>query len=205
MKNLKLAVPVMLGLFAAAAFAEQGKVEKKPEKKGESKMQAPKPGPEVKKLAYFVGNWKSEGELKENPFGMPPGKYTSRDSCSWFSGGFQVVCRTNGKSSMGQMHGMGIMAYNPAQKAYTYYGIDNTGMAEESKGSVEGDNWTFTADEKVGDKSFHGRYSMTASSPDAYTFKYETSEDGTTWTLCMEGKSTKVKAEKKSAPAEKKS
>lgn len=205
MRNLKLAVLVMLGLFAAAVFADEGKTAQKTGKKAESKMQAPKPGPEVKKLAYFVGNWKSEGELKANPFGMPPGKFSSLDSCSWFSGGFQVVCHTNGKGSMGTMHGLGILAYNPAQKAYTYYGIDNTGMAEESKGNVEGDNWSFTAEEKVGDKSFHGRYSMMTSSPDSYTFKYETSEDGSTWNLSMEGKSTRVKAEKKSAPAEKKS
>ncbi len=76
------------------------------------------------------------------------------------------------------------------------------GMADLSKGSVEGDSWTFTSDMKMGDKTYHGRYSMTTSSPDSYTFKYETSEDGTNWTLSMEGKSTK--AEKKAAPAEKK-
>ena len=205
MKIFKRTVLIVLGLFAAAAFADEAKTAKKTAKKAEGAMQAPKPGAEAKKLAYFVGNWKTEGELKENPFGMPPGKYTSMDSCSWFSGGFQVVCHTNGKGSMGTMHGMGIIAYNASQKAYTYYGIDNMGMAEESKGNVEGDNWVYTADEKVGDKSFHGRYSMMTSSPDSYTFKYETSEDGNTWTVCMEGKATKVKAEKKSAPAEKKS
>jgi hypothetical protein len=44
---------------------------------------------------------------------------------------------------------------------------------------------------------------MVTASPDAYTFKYEMSEDGNTWTTMMEGKATKA-AKKAAAPAEKK-
>ncbi len=192
MKHIKIAILVTSGLLTAAVAAQAQ----------EKKMEAPKPGPEVKKLAYFVGTWKSEGELKENPFGMPPGKYASTDKCEWFSGGYNVVCHYTGKGPAGAMHGLGILAYNMQDKVYTYYGIDNMGMADLSKGSVEGDTWTYTSDMKIGDKTYHGRYSMTTSSPDSYTYKYETSEDGTNWTLSMEGKSTKVAA-KKAAPAEK--
>ena len=35
----------------------------------------PKPGPEVDKLKYFLGNWKEEGEMKPGPMG-PGGKFT---------------------------------------------------------------------------------------------------------------------------------
>jgi hypothetical protein len=35
--------------------------------------QQPKPGPEVEKLAYYLGTWKGEGESKSGPFG-PAGK-----------------------------------------------------------------------------------------------------------------------------------
>jgi len=194
MKRIKLTVLVASVLLIAAAAAQAQ----------EKKMEAPKPGPEVKKLGYFVGTWKSEGELKENPFGMPAGKYSATDKCDWFQGGFQVVCHSNGKGPSGAMHGLGILAYNPMDKVYTYYGIDNMGFAEESKGNVEGNSWTYTSDMKMGDKTYHGRYSMTTASPDSYTYKYETSEDGTNWTLNMEGKSTKAApATKKTAPAEK--
>jgi hypothetical protein len=69
---------------------------------------------------------------------------------------------------------------------------------------MDGSNWVFTSDEKMAGKTYHGRYSMDTSSADSYTFKYETSEDGQTWSTMMEGKTTK--AEKKAAaPAEKKS
>jgi hypothetical protein len=188
MRLLRLAVLAVSVLFLAlSAQAEEKK-----------KMEMPKPGPEVKKLGYFVGTWMSEGDMKENPFEMPAGKFTSTDKCEWFSGGYQVVCHTSGKSPMGSMHGLGILAYKAEDKVYTYYGIDNMGMGGESKGNVDGNNWVYTADEKMGGKSFHGRYSIMVTGPDSYTFKYETSEDGQKWNLMMEGKSTKA------APAAKK-
>jgi len=47
------------------------------------------------------------------------------------------------------------------------------------------------------DKIYHGRYSMVEESPASYTFKYEMSEDGKSWTLVMEGKSSKAAAAEK--------
>lgn len=180
MRHFKIAVFVAFGVLAAAAAAQAQ----------EKKMETPKPGPEVKKLAYFVGTWQSEGELKPNPF-MPAGKYTSTDRCEWFHGGFQVVCHSTGKGPSGATYGLGILAYNPAEKTYTYYGIDNTGWAEGSKGTVEGMTWVYTSESKMGDKTYHGRYGMTETSPTSYTFKYESSEDAKNWTLVMEGKATR--------------
>jgi hypothetical protein len=40
-------------------------------------------------------------------------------------------------------------------------------------------------------KPFHSRYTMVESSPTAYTYKWDMSEDGTKWTTVIEGKSTK--------------
>jgi hypothetical protein len=170
----------------------------------EKKMEMPKPGPEVKKLGYFVGTWKSEGDLKENSFGMPSGKFSSTDKCEWFPGGYAVTCHSTGKGTMGAIHGLGILAYNGEDKVYTYYGVDNMGMAGLSKGTVDGNNWVYTSEEKMMGKTIHGRYSMDTSSPDSYTFKYESSEDGQKWMTIMEGKNTKAAAEKKAAPAGKK-
>lgn len=200
MRFTRFAVAVSACLvLALAAQGQEKKMEKKGESKAPAKMEMPKPGPEVKKLSYFVGTWKSEGDMKENPWGMPAGKFTGTDKCEWFTGGYQVVCHSTGKGPMGNMHGLGIIAYNSEDKAYSYYGIDNMGFAEGSKGKVEGDTWTYTAESKMGGKTYHGRYTINASSPDSYTFKYESSEDGTKWSTIMEGKATKSgAAEKKS-------
>jgi len=214
-KHIKLAILVASGLLAAAAAAQAQEKKAMPEKKAapaaekkaaaapEKKMTGPpKPGPEVKKLAYFVGTWNMEGDMKENSFGMPAGKFTSTDKCTWFTGGWHVVCNSKGKGPMGPVQGLGILAYNPEDKVYSYIGIDSMGFNEASKGTVDGSNWVFTSDEKMGGKVFHGRYSMTTSSPDSYTFKYETSDDGQKWSENMDGKATKAAAaEKKAAPA----
>jgi hypothetical protein len=191
---------VLLSL-AFGAYAQEKKMEKKAEKKSAPKMEMPKPGPEVKKLSYFVGTWTSEGDMKENPFGMPAGKFTSTSKCEWFTGGYQVVCHETGKGPMGSMHGMGILSYSTEEKSYMYYGFDSMGMAEGSKGTMDGNNWVYTAEGKMGGKAYHGRYSMDASSPDSYTFKYETSDDGQKWNLVMEGKATKAAGGEKKAPA----
>jgi hypothetical protein len=192
-KHIRLATLLAAGLLTSAAAMQAQ----------EKKMEAPKPGPEVKKLGYFVGSWTSTGEIKQNPF-MPAGKMTSTSKCEWFQGGFHVVCHENGKAPMGAMHGLGIMGYNADDKVYTYAGVDNSGMSMAAKGNVEGDNWTYTSEDKMGGKTYHGRYTMVTASPDSYTFKYETSEDGNNWMTIMEGKTTKA-AKKAAAPAEKKS
>ena len=192
MKHGRLAILLASGLLLAAAALQAQ----------EKKMEAPKPGPEVKKLGYFVGTWNTTGEVKQNPF-MPAGKMTGTSKCEWFPGGFHVVCHETGKGPMGGMHGLGIMAYNAEDKVYTYSGADSSGMSVAAKGNVDGNNWVYTSEDKMGGKTFHGRYSMVTASPDSYTFKYESSEDGNTWMTLMEGKNTKA-AKKAAAPAEKK-
>lgn len=47
----------------------------------------PKPGPEHAKLAYFVGNWVAEGDMKSSAYG-PGGKFTYTENCEWLSGNF---------------------------------------------------------------------------------------------------------------------
>ena len=152
--------------------------------------EAPKPGPEQKALGYFAGKWTSEGEMKPGPFG-PGGKMTSTDACAWFAGGFQLECRGTGSGAMGSMTTLGIITYNPVEKAYTFYGIDSTGMADYSKGKKDGKTWTFASKSEMNGKAFHSRYTMVEGSPSSYTYKWDMSEDGTKWTTMMEGKSTK--------------
>jgi hypothetical protein len=151
---------------------------------------APKPGAEHKAMGYFAGKWTSEGEIKPSAFG-PGGKMTTQDACEWFAGGFQMVCRAEGASPMGKMSSLGILAYNEAEKSYTYYGIDNMGMGELSKGSKNGKTWTFLSESKAGGQTFKSRYTVVETSPTAYTFKWETSADGNKWDAVMEGKTTK--------------
>jgi hypothetical protein len=154
---------------------------------------APKPGPEHKKLEYFAGKWTSEAQAKTNPFG-PAGKYTSKDDCSLFQGGFGVVCQSEGTGPTGPMKSIGIMGYSGEEKVYTYYGLDSSGMVPTtvSRGTLAGDTLVYTDESKLGGKPMKSRYTIKQLSPTAYTFKWEMQDDKGTWATLMDGKATKA-------------
>lgn len=155
---------------------------------------APRPGPEHQRLGYFVGNWSTEGEMKPSEMG-PGGKMTSTETCEWFEGKFSVVCHGQGQSPWGPGKSIGIMSYSPEAKAYTYYGVDNTGMTMASvpRGTVKGDTWTYDDESMMGGKKVKTRVTIKELSPTAYTFKMETQGADGKWAPLMESKATKTK------------
>lgn len=152
----------------------------------------PKPGPEQKRLGYFVGHWNTEGNMKASPFG-PGGKMMGVDRAELMPGGYFVVIHSDGKSPMGVMREMAVLGYKADEKVYTYDGFNNMGMHETSKGTVEGDTWTWNSEEKAGGKIIKGRFTIQEVSPTSYTFKYDMADDKGAWNNVMEGKATKTK------------
>lgn len=154
----------------------------------------PKPGPEHQRLAYFVGKWTSEGEMKPGPMG-PGGKISGSDTCEWFEGRFAVVCHTTGNSPMGPMKSIGILGYSPEEKVYTYYGVDNSGMVMTTvpRGTVQGDTWTYTDESMMGGQKMKSRVTLKQVSPSEYTFKMEIQGPDGKWAPLMESKNTKAK------------
>jgi hypothetical protein len=156
-------------------------------------QQAPKPGPEHEKLAYFVGKWKAEGELKPGPMG-PGGKITSTDDCQWFEGHFSVICRSEGTMPMGPTRSLGILGYSTEEKVYTYYGVDNSGMTMASvpRGTRQGNTWTYTDDQgMMGGKKVKSRVIIKELSPTSYSFKMDMAGPDGKWATVMESKNTK--------------
>ena len=155
-----------------------------------AQMQPPKPGPELKKLDVFVGSWTLDGNMKPSTMG-PGGAISENEKCEWMDGGFYLVCNSEYKSTIGNGVGLAVMGYSPDDKAYTYREFNSFGEFEDSKGSVNGDTWTWIADEKMGGMTMKGRFTMKIISPTSYTFMFEMSQDGTKWTTVMDGKATK--------------
>jgi len=157
-----------------------------------AQMEMPKPGPEHKKLDIFAGSWMLDADIKPGQMG-PGGKVTETEKCEWMDGGFFLVCHLDYKGPMGSGVGTSYMGYSTEDKAYTYRELNSWGEFTDAKGSVDGDTWTWTSDEKMGGMTMKGRFTVKILSPTAYSFSYETSQDGTKWTLVMDGKSTKGK------------
>ncbi len=179
MKRASAVAFVVLLVFAAAISAQ-------------TPPQAPKPGPEHKRLAYFAGDWTSEGEAKPSPFG-PGGKFTSKDHTRWQPGGFFLVTHSEWKGAMGDGTGLAVMGYNSDEKVYTYHEFNSMGEAVSSKGTVAGDTWTWNSESKMGGKVMKTRFTIKELSPTSYSYKFEMAPQGGEWATIVEGKSTKAK------------
>lgn len=157
------------------------------------KQEMPKPSPEHQRLGAFVGNWTFEGEMKPGPMG-PGGKLTGTDRIEWTPGNFFVQRRYHGKSPMGEMQGIEILAYDAAKQVYTYNAFDSLGMIGAGTMTVNGNTWTATGTSTMGTATMRDRcvleFGVGAST---LTIKCEMSPDGTTWTPTFEGKATKAK------------
>lgn len=152
----------------------------------------PKAGPEQQRLHYFVGNWKTEGEMKSGPFG-PGGKFSGMDEAHML-GDFFLVTHSKGTSPMGAMSELAIIGYDAKQNAYTYDDVNTMGQHTRATGNPSGKVWTWTSNEEFGGTKMMGKFVLTEVSATSYTFKFDMStDDGKTWANMMEGKSTKVK------------
>jgi len=90
----------------------------------------PKPGPEHKKLEYFLGTWKTEGEIKANKF-LPAGKSVTTETYTLGPGGFFVEALSEGQ--MPTTHS--IMAYDSHAKLYTTFYASSAGLVGGGTGT----------------------------------------------------------------------
>ncbi len=177
-----LAALAVIGI-AASVLASGPEAKKPPE--------APRPSPEVEKLAYFLGPWTSEGEIKPGSMG-PGGPTQGRDICRWMPGKFFVGCMMESKGPMGLMQVQGIMGFDAEKKVYRWWSFDNLGQAETATGTLKDGTWTWSGESKVGDKTVKTRYTISDTKPEGYAFNWESSPDGKTWTSLMTGKVAKM-------------
>ena len=157
--------------------------------------QAPKPAPELQRLAYLAGDWKIEGIMQPSAFG-PGGKFTSTDHSEWFAGKFFLVSHSDlSMTGMGTMKGMAIFGYDAQNKVYTYRAFNSMGQAQSSTGTVQGADWTWTNDYTYQRKTYKNRFLLHEDSPSAYSMKVDLSQDGgNSWKTVMEGNATRTSA-----------
>lgn len=155
--------------------------------------QAPMPGPEVQKLAYYLGSWIGEGETKGGPFG-PAGKLSSKQSCRWFTGGFQILCEGEETGPTGTRSFLNVLGYDPDKKAYTQYSISSLGESEDDRGgSLVGNKLVYVLNQDSGTDHVQIRYTEVHLSPSLYTYEVEAAVNRKPWTVIATGKITKVK------------
>ncbi len=147
----------------------------------------PKPGPEHKKLEYFVGKWTVESEIKANEF-VPAGKTVGTETDTLGPGGFYVERRSEGQ--LGTT--LEIITWDSHAKVYTAYYANSAGMVGGATGSVNGNTWTWMVEDKFAGIAVKGRLTMTMLSPTQCTSKYEMADGKGAYTTISEGKATKA-------------
>lgn len=146
----------------------------------------PKPGPEHKKLEYFLGKWTVESEIKANGY-VPAGKTVSTETDTLGPGGFYVESRAEGQLPTR----LAIMAYDSHAKVYTSCYASSVGLVGTATGSVNGNTWTWMEEDKFAGDAVKGRTTITMSSPTQYTMKYEMADEKGGYITILEGKATK--------------
>ena len=151
-----------------------------------AQTEMPKPGPEHKKLEYFVGKWTVESEIKANKY-MPAGKGVSTETCTLGPGGFYTESLAEGQVPTR----LAIMAYDSHAKVYTSYYANSVGLVGTGTGTVNGNTWTWMVEDKYAGQSVKGRTTITMLSPTEYTSKYDMADGKGGYTTIVEGKATK--------------
>jgi hypothetical protein len=157
------------------------------------------PTPEHQKMGYFAGDWKLQGTMRISP-NTPGGPFTSTEHGGWVSGGFFLETHSSMHSVLGDVRGVRVLEYNPADKIYTYNAYNSLGEHVMATGHVVDNIWTWNSDAQLNGVIAKGRYTITVISPTAYTFKYETPTPAGTWSTVMEGKATRSQSAPTPAP-----
>lgn len=152
----------------------------------------PKPGPEHEKLAFFIGRWVVEGDIKASAFG-PAGKFTFTESCDWLSGKFALLCKSDGTMLGGEFHGTEIMSYDMYENGYISYETNNWGENVFYHGSVDGDTWTWNYEAKINGKPVRTRFTLKRVSMDSATYTFDMALGTDPFATIMEGKQARQK------------
>lgn len=168
MKTLLIAV--LLSSFSFAAFV-------------------PGKSPAWKKLAAFVGTWKSQGQLLDTPMSKRK-VITATTTCRFSPKGDYLICDQLNDAPAHQL-----TIYSASRDGnYAASTIGDAGMeAHSMKLSLAGNTWTYSSDYTANGKTTRFRTTNTFTSPDIYTFEAQYSEDGQHWTTMAQGTSRRIR------------
>jgi hypothetical protein len=153
---------------------------------GAQTAEPPKHGVEHEKLAYFLGKWVYEEDVKTTAYSRS-GKYVYTELCEWFAGEFAIVCHSYYQN--GAPRALSIVGYDSREKTYTYFQMHSNGESGFQRGTIGGDTWTWTDDSKT----TRGRFTEKTVNADMATYTYEMSRGSEPWVQVTEGKQTRQK------------
>jgi hypothetical protein len=151
----------------------------------------PKPAPELKQLAFFIGTWQCKGT---QTFGGPTMHYTGTVTNTWALGGYWLdvhVRQAKSKENPMPLSGNAYLGYDPADKKFEIFWVDNTGGFETAEFTGwEGDKLEWTGIAHMGTMTAKGRDIFIKSGKNKLTHKGEMEQAGK-WVEVMNETCTK--------------
>jgi hypothetical protein len=144
----------------------------------------------TKKLAVFVGKWKSEGNFSDTAYSKAH-KVTSDIDCRWSPLEDFLICEQRISEPSGQSIQLSVFSYSSKDGNYTISSMAGPGK-QPWNGTVmiEGTLWTYPAN-KADKVQF--RTTNDFSVPGTEVFKTEFSSDsGEHWTTMLQGTAKKI-------------
>ena len=155
---------------------------------------SPKPDPELKKLARYVGQWSYEGEYKPGPLG-PASKATGDATCKMILRRFFLEWRWREQGITGETRGFEILRYDPTNKKYPSSAYADDGSLMVGAYALDGNTSIFSGKLVVGEKQYPFKVTeVFATDLKSFTQKAEISADGNAWTPFFEAHYTKTNA-----------
>jgi len=158
----------------------------------QARQRESEPGPERQKLAYFIGTWKTEGEMKQSMFG-PAGTLSGTARHEWILGEFFYLTHHEEQNPSGKHESVEITGYDRAKNVYVTYSFGSEGGVSRAEGTTSGDTWTWMTEYVVKGTTVKTRTIIRPTSPTSYDFTWEIAPEGHEWTVVQTGRSTKVK------------
>ena len=174
-KSAMAAVLVALVFCLATVVAQEHGKDKNGQ--GEAYPQ-PKPGPEMEKLKFQLGTWKTVEKHEASP-GFAGGEGSGIMTVRPGPGGLSLITEYNSTGAVGKFAGHGLLFWDAEAKVYKNYWLDNfTAGSMEMTGRWEGKDLVLTGQMKQMGKTYTFKEVITDISPTAHTMKMYMGEGG---------------------------
>jgi hypothetical protein len=191
MRSIRLPATILLGVSLAGSFSVLPRTFHWSQQ--ESQQHPPAQIPELHKLDAWSGRWTSQGKLYDTPYSHA-GSITITMTCAWSAYNGYMICDHLFNGPAGMRNDLTVYTYNPVDKSYKFYSVDQSGAPRSVPLTIAGDIWTYNNDMEKDGKKILIRTVNDFSKPGIVTWNTKFSDDaGSHWTLMNEGVDTKVR------------
>jgi hypothetical protein len=140
--------------------------------KSSQAFEMPKPAPEIERLLQmFQGRWTTEE--KHEPSEMMPqgGTGKGQESVRPGPGKMSLIAEYTSQGPMGEFSGIGIITWDPAERAYKLHWTDNmTPTVTVMTGKWEGKDLVFSSSGMMMGKKMYSRHTFSDLTPTTFTY-----------------------------------